>query len=98
MGYSFGQLQYSLWGSEQNILRGERPKARFWNYVFNHRLLNAFRMSPEKMHEYLDLINRQPPRLMVCYAQSAYELARFALDHEIAVASPHAITCSAGTL
>jgi phenylacetate-CoA ligase len=98
MGYRFGQLLYQLWGSEQEVLHGLGPKARFWSLVNNSRILNAFRLSPDTMREYLHIIDLRPPRLLVCYAQAAYELARYALAHEIKVAAPHAITCSAGTL
>jgi phenylacetate-coenzyme A ligase PaaK-like adenylate-forming protein len=98
MGYFFGETQYRLWGSEQEILHGLRPSARFWRRVYNATILNAFRMTPATMREHLALIDRHPPRLLVCYAQAIYELACYARDHGIAVSAPHAITCSAGTL
>jgi len=98
MGYRFGQRQYRIWGSERDILQGRSATTRFWNFVYNSEILNAFRMSPETMREYLRILDRNPPRLLVCYAQAAYELARFALEHEIAIAAPQAMTCSAGTL
>jgi len=98
MGYRFGQRQYRIWGSERDILQGRSATTRFWNFVYNSEILNAFRMSPETMREYLRILDRNPPRLLVCYAQAGYELARFALEHEIAIAAPQAMTCSAGTL
>lgn len=98
MGYRFGELQYRLWGSEQEVLRGLSRAARFWQRVYNLSMLNAFCMSQDSMRQHLRLLDQAPPRLFVCYAQAAYELARFAEANDIAVKSPHAIACSAGTL
>jgi phenylacetate-CoA ligase len=73
-------------------------KARFFNWLTNTVWLNAFHMSPESMREFVELLNRVRPRLIVAYAQAAYELARFVEREKIEVEPQRAMMTSAGTL
>jgi len=55
-------------------------------------------MTTEKMREFIDILNTKPPKLIVAYAQSIYELAQFAQREKIAIRPQSAIITSAGTL
>jgi phenylacetate-CoA ligase len=55
-------------------------------------------MPPEKMKQYLSVLDSSPPDLVLAYAQSIYELALFAERNGIRVAPQSAIMTSAGTL
>ncbi len=99
LGCEVGQPLVRLWGSERDIEGGTRsPKARFFNWLTNTTWLNAFRMSPERMRHFILTLNRVRPRLIVAYAQAAYELARFAEREALSVAPQRAVVTSAGTL
>jgi len=99
LGCPVGEPHVRLWGSERDLERGTRSaKARFFNWLTNTTWINAFAMSPESMRSAIDLLNQKRPRLVVAYAQSAYELAKFAEREQIAVAPQRAILTSAGTL
>jgi phenylacetate-CoA ligase len=50
------------------------------------------------MREFITLLNEKRPRLIVAYAQAAYEVARFAEREQIAIRPQRAIMTSAGTL
>jgi phenylacetate-CoA ligase len=98
-GCKFGERRLHLWGSERDLFNGKVPwRTRFGNWLRNVQLLNAFCMTPERMRRYLQTINTYRPRLMICYAQAIYELARFAETERIAVMPPGAIITTAGTL
>jgi phenylacetate-coenzyme A ligase PaaK-like adenylate-forming protein len=99
LGCSLGAPHVRLWGSERDLESGTKsPKARFFNWLTNTTWMNAFAMSPERMREFIDTLNRTRPRLVVAYAQAIYELARFAERQQIPVAPQRAVLTSAGTL
>jgi phenylacetate-CoA ligase len=88
-----------LWGSERDVAgQVESPEARFFNWLTNTTWLNAFCTSPERMRQYVEKINRVRPRLILAYAQAAYELARFVEREELQLKPPCAVVTSAGTL
>lgn len=98
-GRRIGEPAYSLWGSERDILYGTIGlRKKILNKLTNDQWLNAFLMTPEKMREYIGLLNRFPPKLIIAYAQSIYELAQFAEREKIDVTPQNAIMTSAGTL
>jgi len=79
VGHDIGKAMVKLWGSERDILEGSVGiRAKITNYFWNIKLMNAFRMTPEKMKQYLFLLDSSPPDLVLAYAQSIYELALFA--------------------
>jgi phenylacetate-CoA ligase len=98
-GKDVGESQVKLWGSERDILHGTVGwYARLFNYLNNNTLLNSFRLTPDGMRRYIRVINVQRPNLIVAYAQSIYELARFAEREHLQVVPQKAIQVSAGTL
>ncbi len=98
-GKEIGERELRLWGSERDILKGSIGfRNHVKNWLTNTRFVNAFRMSGEDMVRYVDIINRFKPKLVVAYAQSAFELARFALKHDLKITAPKGIITSAGIL
>jgi phenylacetate-CoA ligase len=90
-----------IWGSERDILggsAGEKLKRSFANKLLQKTALNAFRMTPETMREFLALLNTRRPRVIIAYAQPMYELAKFARREGISIRPQSAIITSAGTL
>ena len=88
-----------LWGSERDIHRGSKSwKAALANKLTNTTYLNAFRMTPKKMGEFIAALNAKRPSLILAYAQAIYELAKFAERERIVVVPQAAIMTSAGTL
>lgn len=99
VGRDVGQRETRLWGSERDILEGGRGmKAKIGEWITNSHTVNAFSMTPESMMTLLRDLNRRPPRLLLAYAQAAYELAAFAERKGIEVGPQHAVMTSAGTL
>ena len=98
-GREEGEPETFVWGSERDILqRSVGLKARLWRFVLNTKMINAFRMTEDRMRQCLSLFNRTPPKLIIAYAQSLYELACFAEREGIVMARQNAIITSAGTL
>jgi len=98
-GYRFGDRILKLWGDEREILHGGQSfKSRLTHLAKNLTLLNSFSMTPERMVEYVRVINAQKPKLIVAYAQAMYELCRFAEEQKLEMRGAQAVMTSAGTL
>lgn len=98
-GLEEGEPVAFVWGSERDILQASVGiKARLWRFVLNTNMINAFRMTEDQMRACLSLFNRRPPKLIIAYAQSLYELASFAEREGVGIARQNAIITSAGTL
>jgi phenylacetate-CoA ligase len=98
-GREIGECEIRLWGSIRDIIQGsEGWKAALVNKLTNTIIFNAFRMTPEKMREFIAVFNAKRPKLILAYVQAIYELARFAEREGIEVVPQSAIMTSAGTL
>jgi phenylacetate-CoA ligase len=73
-GADVGDRELYLWGSPIEWTRTDRVK-RFRDRLFNHRLLNAFEMSPPRMDAYLDELERYRPSCVFGYPSSLALLA-----------------------
>jgi phenylacetate-CoA ligase len=99
LGYETGQPLVRLWGSERDVEgRTKTIKSRFFNWLMGTTYLNAFKMTPERMHQFIETLNDVRPKLILAYAQAIYELAVFTEREGLPVRSQRAIVTSAGTL
>jgi phenylacetate-CoA ligase len=98
-GYESKRPKVVLWGSERDLFQGgESLRVRLGRWLQNAIWLNAFRMTPEQMEQYVACINRTRPSQILAYVESIYELARFVESRGLNVFSPCAIMTAAGTL
>lgn len=98
-GGTLGAPELYIWGSEQDLLEGQASfQIRFGNRLLQRTLLNAFMLTDESMLQILSSIQRGPPRLVIAYAQAAYEVARFAADQGWEIPPQRGLIATAGTL
>ncbi len=98
-GKDLCESEIVLWGSERDIF-GEKEtlRNRLDNFISNRHILNSFKMSQDDMIKYIKYINNMKPKLVLAYAQSAYELANFSIEASIPINGVKAVMVSAGTL
>ena len=98
-GKDLCEPEIKLWGSERDLFQGTVGlRATVGNFIRNQKFLNAFKMSQDNMKNYIEQINAMRPQLVLAYAQSAYELARFSLEQSLPIKPVGAVMTSAGTL
>lgn len=98
-GYRAGAPKILLWSSERDLLVGQETaivRSRRW--LKNELWLNGHRMTPERMRLYVKKINEVHPKQILAFAESLFELARFAERAGVNVDAQEAIMTSAGTL
>jgi phenylacetate-CoA ligase len=88
-----------IWGAERDIFEGKRSwRSKFDDIYLNRVVLNSFAMSEDDMRRYIKILNKKRPKLIKAYAQSIYELAKFAKEKKIEVKKQKAIHLAAGTV
>lgn len=98
-GCRYGDKLIQLWGSEKDILQQkEKMHHRFASWIKSIYLLNSFLMDEKKMQSYIRIINQRRPKMILAYAQSINELAKFIGFNEFKIFSPKSIMTSAGIL
>ncbi len=88
-----------IWGAERDTYEGKKPlKHRIVEFLMNYKILNSFTMTEEQMRDFLHVLDRERPCVIITYAQTIYELAKFAKEKNIKIHPQHAIHSTAGTL
>ncbi len=88
-----------IWGAERDTFEGAKPlKSILKDFYQNVLTLNSFSLSEKDMREYIKILNKQQPTLIKAYAQSIFEIAKFAKKNKIYVKKQNAIHLAAGTV
>jgi len=88
-----------LWGAERDTFYGRKPLIdHLKDFLKNRIILNSFTMSDCNMIKYINILNKHKPKLIISYAQSIYELAKFARTNNFPVEKQNAVHTSASTL
>ena len=95
-GVEPGARELYLWGAPVELGRTDRLKS-LRDSLINHRILNAFAMSAERMDEYLEIIRRWRPESLYGYASSLALLAAHARSRgQRSVAPGLKVVCTTG--
>jgi len=99
-GQDFGERELRLWGSERDLILGkEKPKIQLRNWLYNRKEFNAFKMSKEDMHRFIDEWNKFNPTWVEAYVQPIFEFSKFIELNACKINSPkNGVLTSAGTL
>lgn len=99
LGYEAGLPQVRLWGSERDVTAQTGTiKGRVGRWLRNETWLSTFRMSPERMRDYVETINRVKPVQIVGYVEGLNELSRLIEREGLSVHAPTSVVTSAETL
>lgn len=94
-----GDREIKLWGSERDLFyQSQLTLGSVREWMSGVKVLNAFRMTPERMREYIETINTYRPKLLRGYSANLFELAQFAEENRLVVRPPQVVISSAGTL
>jgi len=98
-GCPIGSRIAKLWGSERDVFKGTHGlKGSLSGFLYNQRLVNAFNMSRQQIEDFINMINRWKPTMILAYVEPIYEVAKIAVRKNWSVYSPTSIMTSAGTL
>lgn len=88
-----------IWGSPRDTFENKKPlKAWLGDFVRNRIMLNCFKMTPDDIKHYIQLLNHHRPAMVRCYVDAIYEIARYAKKHQLDVVPQKVIHTGAGNL
>lgn len=83
-GIEPGDKFFKIWGQGGNYVPGKQNlQELFTRYVLKREVVSAFRMGPEKMDRYLDIIRRKKYRVVEAYTSAGVALAKHVLENNI---------------
>jgi phenylacetate-CoA ligase len=94
-----GDRHLKIWGAPQDIFGGgSRVKEKIRSAALNLKTLNCYKLSDDILAKFTAVTNRFRPSLIECYADAAFELSKYILQHDLKIHSPKVIITSAGLL
>jgi len=100
LGWNAGDRIIKLWGDDRiwGTPLFDRLMSGVKNYIKGEQLLNTMLLNEQLMEKYIKIINQTQPKLIVGYASSLAQIAKYITDSRIVVKPPKAIISSAGML
>tara|TARA_R110000737_G_scaffold231851_2_gene245332 strand:- start:1472 stop:2824 length:1353 start_codon:yes stop_codon:yes gene_type:complete len=88
-----------LWGAARDLYGEQNTiKGHIIDFVTNSKAFNSARMTEKDILSFIKFINKKNPDLVLAYAQSIYEIALFAEQHDVNIKPQRAIHTGAGQL
>ena len=98
-GRKIGEPMVKLWGAIDYILKGsEGLKGYLKQQLSGVTTLNSYMMTERNLYDYVQIVNKIKPGLILAYSNSIDELCRFIQEQHLSIYSPQAIMTSAGVL
>jgi phenylacetate-CoA ligase len=95
-GYHPGERKILLWGSMRDLTRQKATfRARLGGWLRSEIALNAYRMTPQRMNDYLHVLSEYQPNLVLAYPEAIFQLAEHARRSSIRVEKLNTIMTSA---
>ena len=93
-----GDKIIKLWGALIDIKKANSLRNRIHRWFNNYIILSSYELSNSSMEQYVKIINRFKPILLVSYPGPLTEFSKFLIQNKINIASIKAIISSAETL
>ncbi len=97
-GYRPGDRLLKLWGNRHSQVHAKGFKAALGRWLSNTIVLDTFCLDEQTMDQYVRIIRRFSPRLIVGFASSLHAISRHVLRRGDRLSGIGAVTSTAGTL
>jgi len=99
VGREIGECEVYLWGSRKDISRNTKNTISCYiNKITNTIYLDPLCMTPDRMREYIAILNAKRPKLIITYTEAIYQLAKFVESTGLEVLPQGSIITTAETL
>jgi phenylacetate-CoA ligase len=98
-GKELGEREMKVWGSDRDLFAGTiGMKAKLENLVYNRRFEQCFHLPEQQILKIIDHINGWKPKLLWCYRDGIYAVARYINERGIRIHSPAAVVLGGATI
>jgi phenylacetate-CoA ligase len=88
-----------LWGSDRDLYEGSIGfKAKLENWVYNRKFEQCFHLPEDRIVRIIKHINEWRPKMLWCYRDGAYAVAKYINHHHLNVRSPAALVLGGATV
>jgi len=98
-GKNIGEREMKIWGSERDLYQGTIGlKAKLQNRIYNRRFEQCFHLPERNMRQIIAHINDWKPKMLWCYRDGIYALAKYINQHGIMVHQPASVVLGGATV
>jgi len=98
-GKKTGDREMKLWGSERDLFHGTIGlKAKLQNWVYNRRFEQCLHLPEKSMEQIVAHINEWKPRMLWCYRDGVYALAKYINQRGLKVHAPASVVLGGATV
>lgn len=94
----YSDREARLWGAQMDLNRLLTWRGRLHGFVHNTLQLSSYELSDTSMRQYVKILNRFRPKLLISYPSPLAEFSRFLLDNRLRIPSITSIITSAEML
>ena len=98
VGALYADREARLWGAQMDLDRLTNLRGRLHGFINNTIQLSTYDMSDQSMAEYVRILRRFRPKLLVSYPSPLAAFSRFLLDREIRIPGIKSVITSAEML
>lgn len=82
-GWQFGECHAYIWGTNLEVATQKKLRARLLDWSLNRFVTNAYALSEESMAAFVRKIRQRHPKVLVGYASTLEQFARFVQAHHL---------------
>jgi phenylacetate-CoA ligase len=98
-GKETGQREMKIWGSERDLFHGTIGlKAKLQNWVYNRRFEQCLHLPEKSMERIVAHVNEWKPRMLWCYRDGIYALAKYINQRGLTVHAPASVVLGGATV
>jgi phenylacetate-CoA ligase len=98
-GKNIGDREMKIWGSERDLFHGTIGlKAKLQNWVYNRRFEQCLHLPEKSMERIVAHINDWKPRMLWCYRDGIYALAKYINQRGLNVHAPASVVLGGATV
>ncbi|MCL4553148.1 MAG: hypothetical protein M1305_06320 [Candidatus Marsarchaeota archaeon] len=97
-GWAFGECHASIWGGDYDQAFEKSARKRLQDFLMNHFQINAFSLSSQTMDQFVRLIRKRRPKVLVGYASALYHFTKYLKQRSISDITFDAVESSAEVL
>ena len=98
-GKALGEREMKVWGSDRDLYEGTiGAKAKLENWVYNRKFEQCFHLPEDRILRIIKHINEWRPRMLWCYRDGIYAVAKYINHHQLHVQPPAALVLGGATV
>jgi phenylacetate-CoA ligase len=97
-GWQLGDAKVILWGADRDAKMNVKRRIKHSRLFYNTKILSSYEMTDKDMHEYVGIIRKFRPKLLIAYPSSLTLFAEYILNNDLKIPRLKGIVTGGETL